>query len=75
MVPVRGLSTAMLPNHAGRHLIGTASLSVRLWQWVLGQMEVQVALCLFKSPQLDCVLSDTNSGPGVQVRQAVMLWP
>lgn len=44
-------------------------------EWVLGQMDVQVALCLFKSPQLDCVLSDTNSSPGAQVRQAVMLWP
>lgn len=75
MVPVRGPSAATLPNRAGGHLKGTASLSVRLWQWVLGQMDVQVALCLFKSPQLDCVLSDTNSSPGAQVRQAVMLWP
>lgn len=32
MVPVRGLSAAALPNRAGGHLKGTASLSVRLWQ-------------------------------------------
>lgn len=75
MVPVRGLSAATLPNRAGGHLAGTVSWPGRLWQWVLGQMEVQLALCLFKSPQLDCVLSDINSNPGAQVRQAVMLWP
>lgn len=50
-----------LPNCVGGHLVGTASLSIGLWQWVLGQMEVQVALCLVKSPQLDCVLSMTPS--------------
>lgn len=75
MVPVRGLSAATLPNRAGGHLMGIASLSVRLWQWVLGQMEAQVALCPFKSPQQDCVLSDTNPSPGAQVRPAVVLWP
>lgn len=55
-----GLSVSTLPNPAGGHLTGTVSLSTRLWQWLLGQMEVQVALCLFKSPQLDCVLSDSR---------------
>lgn len=52
-VPVRRLSVFTLPNPAGEHLAGTASLSTRLWQWLLGQMEVQVA-------QLDCALSDSR---------------
>lgn len=71
---------ATLPNPAGGHLVGTTSLSTRLWQWVLGQMEVQVACAFSSLPSwtvcfLTAIQAD-NSGPGaVQVRQAVMLGP
>lgn len=74
VVPVRRLSVSTLPKPAGGHLAGTASLSTRLWQWLLGQMEVQVALCLFKSPQLDCALSDSRQTIQAQVPRSRRQW-
>lgn len=63
-----------LPKPAGGHLAGIASLSTKLWQWLLGQMEVQVALCLFKSPQLNCVLSGSRQRIQAQVPRSRRQW-